>query len=231
MTLLLYEHVAENGQIVDPYSWRIRLALAHMGIKVKRVPISLYKFRETFIKDKLTNLPTIIDGIHKIETSWEVATYLERNFPNSPSLFGGEVGTHLAKFIHSWAEHNLLKHLYALMGDRVYEILDPSDKELFEEFLSIRFNLRWDLLRYQREEKILTFRKSLGPFRLTMLDRPFLCGELPAYADFILYGPLKWGDENYQGTLLESGDLISLWKSRMDQLFSHLWPDNKDIFV
>ena len=172
MTLLLYEHVAENGQIVDPYSWRIRLALAHMGIKVKRVPIFLNKFREIYIKEKLVNLPTIIDGKRKIEGSWEVANYLERNFPESPSLFGGEVGTHLAKFIHSWAENNLLKHLYALIGDRVYNILDPGDRDLFEEFLKIKFDIRWDLLGFQREEKILGFRQSLDPFRLTMLDGP-----------------------------------------------------------
>ncbi len=231
MTLLLYEQVAENGQIVDPYSWRIRLALAHMGVKVKRVPISLCKFRANYFKDKLTCLPAIIDGSRKIQSSWEVATYLERNFPESPTLFGGEVGTHLTKFVHSWAEHNLLKHLYALIGDRIYEILEQGDKDLFEDFLKQKYDLRWDLLGHQRDEQILKFRKALHPFRLTMLDRPFLSGELPAYADFILYGPIKWGEEIYQGDLLESDDLISLWKSRMDELFSHLWPDNKDIFV
>jgi len=231
MSLLLYEHVAENGKVVDPYSWRIRLALAHMEIRVKRVPISLYKFREFFLKEKLLYLPTIIDGERKIESSWEVANYLERNFPESPSLFGGEVGTHLAKFIHSWAEKNLLKHLYALIGQNIYEILELNDRPLFEDFLQDRYNLKCDLIKNQKDEKVLKFRQSLDPFRLTMLDRPFLSGEIPAYADYILYGPLKWAEEIYPGELIEGQDIIFLWKSRMDQLFSYLWPDNKDIFV
>lgn len=229
MSLLLYEHVAENGQIIDPYSWRIRLALAHMNIEVKTIPISLFKFREFFIKENLTKLPMVVDGDRKIATSWEVANYLERNFPEAPTLFGGEVGAHLAKFVHSWVEKNLLKHLYALIGDRIYELLAINDRPLFEAFLRNEFNLRQDLLGYQKEEKLLKFRKSLDPFRLVMLDHPFLSGELPAYGDFIFYGPLKWAEEIYQGPLIESDDLVYLWKSRMDELFSHLGPDKKDI--
>lgn len=231
MSILLYEHVAKNGQVVDPYSWRVRLALSHMNIKVKRVPISLYKFREKFKNENLSILPAIVDGNRKIETSWEVATYLERNFPEAPTIFGGEVGTHLAKFIHAWAEKNILKHLYALIGDKVYEILEKDDQPLFKEFLESKYNLRYDLLGHQNDNKLLKFRQSLDPFRLAMLDRPYLSGEMPAYADFILYGPLMWAEEIFGDKILESNDIISLWKSKMDELFSHLWPDNRDIFV
>ena len=231
MTLLLYEHVAENGKVVDPYSWRIRLSLAHMNIKVKRVPISLFKFRQSFLQEKLEKLPMVVDGKRKIESSWEVAKYLERNFPEHPTLFGGEVGTHLAQFIDAWAEQNVLKYIYALLGHRIYEILVPDDRPLFEEFLKRDFNLRVDLLGRQKDDELFKFRKALEPFRLTMMDRPFLSGELPAYGDFILYGPLKWAEDIYGGPLIESDDIIFLWKSRMDQLFSHLWRDNKDIFV
>ena len=43
-----------------------------------------------------------------------------------------------------------------------------------------------------RDKAVEGFRKSLDPLRLTLKTQPYLGGEKPNYADYIVFGPFQW---------------------------------------
>ena len=75
---------ADENRRFSPYCWRIRLALALKGQDVEYIP---WRFTE---KDKIKfsgqeRVPVLIDGNKTVSDSWEIAKYLENEYPDSPS--------------------------------------------------------------------------------------------------------------------------------------------------
>ena len=61
------------------------MALAHRGLDVECIP---WRFTQ---KDKIKfsgkeSVPVLIDGKKTVSDSWEIAKYLENEYPHSPSL-------------------------------------------------------------------------------------------------------------------------------------------------
>ena len=79
------------------------MALAHKGLDVECIP---WRFTE---KDALSfsgqeKVPVLVDGENTVSDSWEIAKYLETEYPDTPSLKldEGEV-----LFIKYWVETTL----------------------------------------------------------------------------------------------------------------------------
>src|ERR1700751_2070251 len=98
MALTLYDLAgADPTRRFSPYCWRIRMALAHKELSVETIP---WRFTE---KDAITDsgqsrVPVLVDGERWLADSWLIANYLEDNYPDRPSLFGGEAGRGLSFF-------------------------------------------------------------------------------------------------------------------------------------
>ena len=79
------------------------MALAHKGLAVETVP---WGFTE---KDRLPQpnagrVPVIVDGGNVVRDSTAIADYLEEHYADRPTLFGGETGRALARFVQNWTE-------------------------------------------------------------------------------------------------------------------------------
>ena len=104
MTITLYDLAgAESNRRFSPFCWRARMALAHKGLAVETVP---WGFTE---KDRLPQpnggrVPVIVDGGNVVRDSTAVADYLEEHYADRPTLFGGETGRALARFVQNWTE-------------------------------------------------------------------------------------------------------------------------------
>ena len=101
MSIILYDLAgAEADRRFSPFCWRSKMALAHKGIEAETVP---WRFTE---KDKLPQpnagrVPVIVDDGEVVHDSSAIAEYLENRYAERPSLFGGEAGRALTRFVQN----------------------------------------------------------------------------------------------------------------------------------
>ena len=73
-----------------------------------------------------------------------------------------------------------------------------------------------------RDAAVAGFRKSLDPLRLTLRAQPFLGGEAPTYADYIVFGGFQLARVVSPFKLLEPDDPVYAWRERMLDAFDGL---------
>jgi glutathione S-transferase len=206
MSLLIFEEVGENNLIISPSCYTIRLALNHMGLTAE-----FFGVKPSQLKDfNFKFLPVLKDDKRIIQSGFEVAKYLERNYPLSPTIFGGEAGTYLAKFVDSYVEDGLYTHLLCFLTEDIVKNLSKEDQKIF---LS-----RVVLGNKSKKENLFEFNKKLNPIRLTLKKQEFLFGERPGYVDFLIYGLFSWGETLNGLTLLNRRDALNIWKNKMGKL-------------
>src|ERR1700722_16284302 len=104
MGLQLYDLAgAEPERRFSPYRWRIKLALMHKGLAFDTIA---WRFTD---KDAIAfsgqgRVPVLIDGDRVVFDSWTIATYLEDNYADRPSLFRGDGGRAVTRFVNAWAD-------------------------------------------------------------------------------------------------------------------------------
>jgi glutathione S-transferase len=107
MALTLYDLAgADPDRRFSPYCWRIRLALAHKELPVETIP---WRFtdKEMIAFSGQGRVPVLVDAGKSLAGSWTIANYLEQKYPDH-SLFDGDVGTALTRFVESWTDTVLL---------------------------------------------------------------------------------------------------------------------------
>src|ERR1700731_1896607 len=202
----------------SPFCWRTRMALAHKGLEVETVP---WRFTE---KDKLPQpnggrVPVIVDGGHVGHHSYAIADHLEIRYPDRPSLFGGEAGRGLSRFVQNWTETVLQP---ALVGFVVLDICRhsaPQDQAYFRQSREERFGKRLEDVVKDRDQRLPAFRDSLAPLRRTLERQKFLAGDTPAYADYIVFGAFQWAQAISDFELLASDDPVAAWRGRLLDAF------------
>ncbi|MBC7017836.1 glutathione S-transferase family protein, partial [Salmonella enterica subsp. enterica serovar Enteritidis] len=66
-----------------------------------------------------------------------------------------------------------------------------------------------------RDQAVVGFRKSLEPLRQTLKTQPFLGGDAPNYADYIVFGGFQWARVVSPFRLLEETDSVYAWRERL----------------
>jgi len=209
VALLVYEEVGKNQKLLSPSCHSVRMALNHLGIKAEFIGLTPGESRDLDIKFKA--YPILKDGKRIIQSGFEVAQYLERNFPSAPTLFGGEVGTSLAGFVNSYINENLYPNLLGFLIDDILRSLEEKDQELFLN------NSKIILGNKTKSQYLLEFNKRLNPLRLTLKKQDFLCGERPAYADYMFYGLFVWAESLSGLTILHPRDSLHVWRNFLNK--------------
>ena len=224
MTRLLYEAmgVIETRFSVRPFPWRVLMACAHKGLDVTRVPVKLSD-KDSLAFSGQTGIPVLVDGETVIPDSWRIACHLEDTYPDRPSLFGGTVGRAQARFIHDWAEGALhYGGLVPLILRDAFDTLHPDDHAYFRRTREATYGMTLEAIQANRESRLPGFRVMLEPLRETLRRQPFLCGDAPAYADYIVFSDFQWARCQSPLRLLEAGDPIHAWREMMFDLFDSL---------
>jgi glutathione S-transferase len=198
------------------------MALAHKGLDVETLP---WRFTE---KDKLPTpndgrVPVIIDGGKVIHDSSAIAEHLEEKYADRPSLFPGPAARGLSKFVQNWTETVLQAGLFRLVLLDIYKHIDPKDREYFRQSREARFGgaTLEDMVK-DRESRLPAFRVSLDPLRRTIERQAFLCGDAPAYADYIVFGAFQWARAISDFELVTEEDPVFAWRGRMLDLYGGL---------
>ena len=205
----------------SPYCWRTKFALAHKEIPVETIP---WRFTE---KDAIAfsgqeRVPVLVDGEKTIADSWAIACYLEDAYPDRPSLFGGAAGRAPTRFINNWADTVLNLGIIRFVLADILQVSDPRDREYFRASREKRFGTTIEAYCADRENHLAAFRQSLAPLRTTLAAQPYLSGEQPAYADYIVFGSFQWPRCISTFALLEADDPIAAWRERMLDAFGGL---------
>src|SRR2546423_4818887 len=180
MPITMYDLAGiEAERRFSPFCWRAKMALAHKGLAVETVP---WRFTE---KDKLPKpndgrVPVIVDDGRVVHDSSAIADYLEDRYADRPSLFGGEIGRGLARFVQNWTETMLQPGLVRLVLLDIYRHIGPADQAYFRQDREKRFGTTLEEFVGDRNARLPGFRASLDPLRRTVDRQPFVSGKAPA---------------------------------------------------
>ena len=202
---------ADKNRRFSPYCWRIRMALAHKRLKVECLP---WHFTE---KDKIKfsgqeKVPVLIDGSNTISDSWEIAKYLENEYPDSPSLKldNGEV-----LFIKFWSETVLHPEILQLLVLDIHDNLRPEDQSYFRKSREKMLGRPLEEVVANRQDRLPRLKKLLNPLRSTLSKQEYLSGEIPGFSDYIVFGAFQWARCISAFSLLNTDDLVYIWRDKM----------------
>jgi len=215
MAVKLYELCgADQKRVFSPYAWRSRMALAHKGITPERIPVRfIEKDKIAFSNQKL--VPVLVDGETVVTDSWAIASHLASAYTKGPALFGSPAALGTARFVNDWANTSVNAALFSLILMDVFNCLDPANQAYFRETREKRFGMTLEQFSADREKKLLAFRAALAPARATLAAQPYLAGDQPAYADYILFGNFMWAKCTSPFKLLEQDDPVHAWRDRL----------------
>ncbi len=221
MPIKLYDLAgAEDDRRFSPYCWRITLALKHKGLDFVSVP---WRFTE---KDSIAfagtdKVPVLVDGEVSIHDSPAIAAYLEKAYPDRPSLFGGAEAQALSRFYVDWTDLVLQAGLFRLIVADIPPLLAPIDADYFRQSREARVGSTLEEFCADREPKLAALRQSLGPLRRTLAQQRYLAGGGPAWADYTVFGAFQWARCVSPLKLLDEDDPIHRWRADMLGLFDN----------
>ena len=219
MTLKLFELVGtDTARPFSPFCWRTRMALAHKGLAAKTIPWCFTE-KEAIAPHQSEKVPVLLDGETSIVDSWVIANYLEDKYPDRPSLFGGEGGRSMARMLNWWGDVVVIAGIFPLIIADIPLGLKPVDADYFRKSREARFGKPLEEIMAGRDKAVEGFRKSLDPLRLTLKTQPYLGGERPNYADYIVFGPFQWARVVSPFQLLTADDAVYAWRERLLDAF------------
>lgn len=206
---------ADSDRRFSPYCWRIKMALAHKGLEVETIPWRFTDKDAIAPAGKQGRVPVLVDGERWINESGVIADYLEDKYPDRPSLFGGAAGRALSRFYQSWTDAVLHVALVPLLVHDIWRHVHEKDRDYFRKSREERLGKTLEAAAADREARLPALRETLTPLRLTVRAQPFLGGEGPLYADYIVFGAFQWARGISDLKLVAADDPVALWRGRM----------------
>ncbi len=215
----LFELCAEDRDIrFSPFVWMVRMALHHKDVAFEGVPV-MFLEKEPFVASGSKTVPTFKDGDTWVSDSLQIALYLERTYPEKP-LFGSDIAMAQAGMVQQMIVGTALGPLFPMVAADIWAILSPENQTYFRETRESRVGAAsLEAAREGREDKRGAYQKSLGAFRGTLESAQYLCGETPAWTDYVLFGAFAWVRTVSPFDPLEGDDVMTAWRERMLDLF------------
>ena len=226
MSITLYELVGRDDLRFSPYCWRTRFALAHKGLEFDTVPVR-FADKQPIAFSGQERVPVLRDEDRTVNDSWAIACYLDEAYPDLPPLFASAQERAMARFINSWSDLQVNPRFIALVVRDVYDNIDERDREYFLETREKRFGTTLDALHEARDERLPAARAALAPVRAVLDDQPYIAGDEPGYADYILMGTCQWIRIVSPYRIIEPDDPVHEWRERMLALFDGMAADTR----
>lgn len=217
MTMQLYDLAGADVRLrFSPYCWRAKMALMHKGLAFETIP---WRFTE---KDVLAptgqgRVPVLVDAGRWVNDSLRIAEYLDEAYPDRPALFPSADAKAFALFVAAWCD-TVLTTLRPLAVPSVYAVVAERDRSYFKETREKALG-PLDMLGKDRPALLSAFAQALKPAEARLATADYLNGAAPGYADYTLYGTLKWPDTVCPEPVLPSDTAVARWYQRMSALF------------
>jgi glutathione S-transferase len=218
MTIELFELAGRDDRRFSPYCWRTRMALEHKGLAYETVPVR-FTDKDLLAFSDQERIPVIRDGDTVVSDSWAIAEYLENTYADSPSLFGGDTGHGLAKFVNVWTDRALHLALIKLVIADILDHVDPADRDYFIDSRTARFGKSPAEVQSRSETDLKAMGQAVSTIRAALDGQDYLSGAKPAYGDYIIFGAFAWARAISDFPLLEKDDPVYAWRQRLLELF------------
>jgi len=214
MTRVLYSLCGKDeSRPFSPHCWKVSLALAHKGLDFTERPYpftAIPGIEEGFSK----TVPILRDGDRLVRDSFEIALYLEEAYPDRPTLFGGEGGKALSRFVESFSQMVIHMPVTKMAIMQIHDMLDQTDQVYFRQSRLERIGKPIEDVAGEGDAERAAFASRLEPIRRTLHFQPFLGGDGPLFADYILFGALQWMRVTAGPPPLARDDSVMQWFER-----------------
>jgi len=195
------------------------MALAHKGLAFETVPWRFTE-KETIAFSGQGRVPVMVDGDRTVTDSWQIANYLEETYPDKPSLFGDSATHALTRFIKHWDETVLPPLLFPLVILDIFSNLHEKDKDYFRSTREAKLGKSLEeFADCDQMVSLEVFRKALTPLRATVQETPFLGGDRPRFADYIVFARFQFARCMSPVKLLDPDDPVYGWRERVLDAF------------
>jgi glutathione S-transferase len=159
-------------------------------------------------------VPVIRDGEKVVADSFAIALYLDEAYPERPTLFSGDGGKAMARFIERWSQLTIHPFVTTAAIMDLHAMQDEANSAYFRQSREQRFGKRLEEVMATRDTGLGAFRASLEPLRSTLAYQPFIGGHSPLFADYIVFGALQWARIASPYRLLDDSDAVVQWFER-----------------
>lgn len=217
VTITLYELCGKDTERrFSPYCWRVRKALQHKGLAYETVAVPFTGIAN-IDGNQLKTVPVLWDGDTRIADSFAIAEYLDQTYPDKPALFGCESAIALSRFVQAWTYSALHPGIVRMVVKDIHDILDDQDQLYFRATREKALKSTLEDMHATRDQHRADFQNNLLALDLMLRQQPYIGGKTPNYADFIVYGSLKWPAECSDYPILPEKPRILDWYARLDQ--------------
>jgi glutathione S-transferase len=222
MTRLLYALCGADPDCrFSPHVWKVAMALSHKGLDFAEVPTPFTEIK-TQEGGFSSTVPILNDNGHLVRDSFDIAVYLEDTYPDRPSLFGGEGGKALSRTIEGFAQFGVQAALRRIVVKDIHDRLAPVDQAYFRQSRETNFGQTLEEIEASSGTELEAFAARLAPIRHTLKFQPWLGGEAPLFADYILFGAFQWARVVSPKQILAADDPVRDWFERCLDLYDHL---------
>jgi len=214
MTRLLYALcAADPARQFSPHVWKTVMSLAHKGLDYETVPVPFTDIPA--IEGGCTaTVPLLRDGDRLVRDSFDIALYLDEAYPDRPSLFGGEGGRAMARFIENWSQSTLHMAVTRIAILDIHDMLAPKDRAYFRRSREERLGATLEEIAAAGRAEVEGFARRLQPLRNMLKVQPFIGGEGPLFPDYIVFGALQWLRTTAGTKVLAEDDPVAGWFAR-----------------
>jgi glutathione S-transferase len=214
MTRALYSLCgADRGRFFSPHCWKSVMALAHKGLDFDEIPTTYARIRSIGNGISAT-LPVLDDNGHLVSDSFDIALYLEEAYPDRPSLFKGEGGRALSRMVEGYSQKIIHPAIMRIALPDIHAILDDGDKAYFRESREAMIGKPLEVFAADSEAEKAALTGKLEPIRHMLKFQPFIGGDTPLFADYIVFGALQWLRISAGFSMLAADDPVMLWFER-----------------
>jgi glutathione S-transferase len=218
----MYERIGHEGRRPSPYSWRIRYALAHKGVEPEYRHV---RFADVGTIRALSGqhfVPILTDGDRVIHDSWNIACYLEDNFPDRPSLFGGAGGRGVTRLLNHWADNTLGTAIRRLIAAEFILCLDAGDRAYYRSSREAVFGCSLEEYCADRPRWRAEFASVTAPLERTLSEQPYLGGVSPTYADYVVFSMFQYARLGCPDDFVAEGTALRRWRDALVRMFAGL---------
>ncbi|RVI21152.1 glutathione S-transferase family protein [Sinorhizobium meliloti] len=203
----------DTSRPFSPHVWKTKLSLAHKGLTFDIAPVGFTEIPR--LEQGATKIvPLLREGEKLVSDSFDIALYLEEAYPDRPPLLSGEGGKAMARFVEGWSQTTLHPAIGRIAIMDIHDSLDPIDRAYFRASREERFGRPLEAVAEAGRGDLETFSAKLEPIRHMLKFQPFLGGDRPLFADYIVFGALQWARIVSPHRLLAAGDVVTDWFER-----------------
>lgn len=214
MARILYSLCAADGRRhYSPHVWKIIMALRHKGLDAEVRPVSFVDIRA--IEDgSFRSVPVLNDDGVLEGDSFGIAVHLEQRYPDRPSLFGGEGGIAMARFVEAFSQAVLHPPVSLIAAMHMHALMSPPDQAYFRAAREKRFGKSLEEASAGAGAELRALAPKFAPLRTVLERQRWIGGATPLFADYILFGVLQWARVTLPAPLLAADDPVSAWFER-----------------